>query len=142
MENRPHPAEELWRRTLSQIATIYGRIVFLSSLRNVNTGRYEHHGLSIMFGEEATDRTLSQSHEQAFLEWLSLRLEQQKADLDLYLSSLPADRKTLAENWLRLAPFQTLPPAWASSAQRELFESNLKVLLDLLTNEYGSLPER
>lgn len=137
MEHRPHPAEEVWRRTLSHIATIYGRIAFLASLRNVNTGRYEHHGLSIMFGEAETDRTLRASHEQAFLEWLSLRIEQQKADLDLYFSSLPADRKTLAENWLRLAPYQVVPPVWTSSAQRELFESNLKLLLGLLRNEYG-----
>lgn len=52
MEPRPRPAEDLWRRTLSGIPSIYGRLAFLASLRDVNTGRYEHHGLAMIFGAE------------------------------------------------------------------------------------------
>jgi hypothetical protein len=33
----------LWRRTLSQIPSQFGRIAWLASLRNPNTGVYEHH---------------------------------------------------------------------------------------------------
>lgn len=141
MEPRPRPAEDLWRRTLSGIPSIYGRLAFLASLRDVNTGRYEHHGLAMIFGAEQADEAIRKSHEQTFLDWLSLRLEQQKADLELYFSTLPATRKTLVENWLRLAPYKSVAPAWASPAQREHFETNFSVLLETLRNELSASPE-
>lgn len=134
MEPQPRPADELWRRTLAHIPSMYGRLAFLASLVNVNTGRYEHHGLAMIFGEEEAHRALKQSHEEAFLSWLSLQLEQQKADLELYFSTLPASRKTLVENWRKLMPYRSAAPAWSSQAQRDLFESNFALLLKLLWN--------
>lgn len=134
MDNAQRPAEDLWRRTLAQIPSTYGRIVYLASLRNVNTGRYEHHGLTLLFGEEAADEALRDSHGRVFHEWLEMSLEQQAADLSLYFTSLPASRKTLTENWLRLRPYLTVPPVWANPAEHDLFQSNLEVLLNLLRN--------
>lgn len=141
MESKPRPAQELWRRTLANIPSIYARLAFLASLRDVNTGRYEHHGLAMIFGPEEAAETIRRSHEDTFLEWLALRLEQQKADLELYFSTLPAGRQTLVENWLRLAPYRSVIPAWASPAQRELYEANFAVLLEMLRGEPGSSPE-
>jgi len=137
MENAPRPAEDLWRRTLSQIPTLYGRLVYLSSLRNVNSGQYEHHGLRLLFGDDDADQALRESHLRIFREWLTLNLEQQKADLDLYLSSLPTDRKTLTENWLRLSPYRVISPASASPAECDLFLCDLETLLLFLRNEYA-----
>lgn len=140
MESRPQPAQELWRRTLAGIPSIYARLAFLASLRDMNTGRYEHHGLAMIFGPEEAGEAIRKSHEDTFLAWLALRLEQQKADLDLYFSTLPADRRTLVENWLRLAPYRSVIPAWASPAQRELYEANFAVLLETLRIELSVSP--
>lgn len=141
MEPQPRPAEELWRRTLANIPSIYGRLAYLASLVNVNSGRYEHHGLATIFGPEEADQALRKSHQQALLDWLSLQLEQQKADLELYFSTLPASRKTLVESWSRLKPYLMVVPAAASEAQRELFESNFAVLFRLLRSEPEPSPE-
>lgn len=134
MDNAQRPAEDLWRRTLAQIPSSYGRLVYLASLRNSNTGRYEHHGLILLFGDDAADQALRDSHGVVFREWLEMSLEQQSADLALYFSSLPASRKTLTQNWLRLRPFVTIPPVWANPAEHALFQSNLETLLNLLQN--------
>src|ERR1700719_3023497 len=101
-------ASDLWRNTLSQIPSVFGRLVYLSGLRNMNSGRYEHHGLALVFGEDEANRALKKSHLQAFQEWLGFNLEQQKADLDLYLSSVTTDKKTTLENWIQGTPYRNL----------------------------------
>lgn len=129
------PAEDLWRRTLSQIPTIYGRMAYLASLRNQNTGRYEHHGLCLLFGNDEADHALRESHTFCFRQWLGLNLENQKADLALYFTELPADRPTLVENWLRLAPYRSLVPSTCGDAEMELFLADLEAILKTLKNE-------
>ena len=46
------PATDLWRKTLLRIPTHFGRLVFLSSLRDALTGRYSHPPLSQIVGDE------------------------------------------------------------------------------------------
>ena len=128
---------DLWRNTLSQIPSVFGRLVYLSSLRNGNTGRYEHHGLALVFGEDEANRALKKSHTQAFAEWLRFNLEQQKADLDLYLSGLYEDKRTILETWLKLAPYRNVIPSSVRGVARQLYLADLTALIDLLKNEYA-----
>lgn len=130
-------ASDLWRHTLSQIPSIFGRLVYLSSLRNPNTDTYEHHGFRQMFGSEESDRALRESHAGAFGEWLGYSLEQQKADLDLYISGLENNKKVIIEAWLKLTPYRHLIPGSARRAERQVYLADLKALLSLLSREYG-----
>src|SRR5258708_40335259 len=102
---------DLWRNTISQIPSVFGRLVYLASLRNPNNGFYEHHGLSLVFGEDEANKALKNSHAKVFAEWLSFNLEQQKADLDLYISSLFENKQVVIETWIRLSPYRNLLPA-------------------------------
>ncbi len=127
----------VWRRTLSQIPTVFGRLVYLASLRDPNTGRYEHFGLAQMFGEDEADRALRQSHWETFQQWLGFGLERQKQDLDQYLAGLHRDPRAILETWSRVEPYRNLIPAAAPQAERQLYLSDLQALLELLKNEYG-----
>jgi hypothetical protein len=134
---------DLWRNTLSQIPAVFGRLVYLAALRDPNSGKYEHHGLALVFGESESDRALRRSHVQTFSEWLCFDLEQQKADLDLYLSALMDDRRRVIDTWLRVEPFRTLIPGSATKAESELYLTDFRVLLELLRAEYGvAAPDR
>ena len=128
---------DLWRNTLSQIPSVFGRLVYLASLRNPDSGSYEHHGLTLIFGEEEANRALRRSHSQVFREWLTFNLEQQKADLGLYLSSYE-DKRTVLKNWLELAPYRNLMPLSIRSVERRLYIADLTALLELLGNEHGA----
>ena len=136
-------AVDLWSRTLERIPTEYGRLVYLASLRNPNSGLYEHHGLAARFSDLEANAVLRSSHEQVFLQWLALGLREQKADLDEYLSSLDDDKRLVTETWLRLMPFRNLMPDSARSAEADLYASDFRILLELLKGEYGAVePDR
>jgi len=128
---------DLWRNTLLQIPSLFGRLVYLASLRNSNSGRYEHHGLSLIFGEEEANKALRKSHSHVFREWLTYNLEQQKADLDVYLSGLYEDKRTVLAAWSQLSPYRTFMPVTIRSVEKRLYLGDLKALLELMGNEHG-----
>jgi len=80
---------------------------------------------------------LRRSHEQAFADWLCFTLEQQKADLDLYMAGLGGDRRTIIDTWIRLAPYRNLVPAVIREVERQLYLADLDAILELLRGEYG-----
>ena len=131
-------AADLWRNTLLQIPSVFGRLVYLSSLRNAVTGKYEHHGLALMFGEDDARRALRKSHARAFGEWLGFNLEQQKADLDLYLSTVAEDKRSIIENWLSVAAYKTFIPSSAAIVEKRLYVADIDALIALLKNEHGA----
>jgi hypothetical protein len=130
-------AADLWRNTISQIPSVFGRLVYLASLRNPNSGSYEHHGLALVFGEDEANKALKTSHSAVFAEWLSFNLEQQKADLDLYISALFEDKRVVIENWIRLAPYRNLLPASVRGVERRLYIADFTALLELFKAAYG-----
>lgn len=123
------PATVLWRKTLSQVPTVFGRLAFLASLRDSTSGRYSHEALLRLLGPEDTDRALCNSHHQVFSEWLRFSLAEQKTDLDEYLSSAGVSR--LALNYRHL-----VPPT-ARDVERQLYLTDLETLLELLRYERG-----
>jgi hypothetical protein len=135
---RGAPAD-LWRHTLSRVPSLFGRLVYLSSLRSGITGKYEHHGLALTFGEDASHGALADSHAETFASWLNCSLEQQKADLDLYLSTLIPDRAAIVDTWMRVGPYHNLVPASTRESERYLFGSDFRALLEVLRREYGLL---
>jgi hypothetical protein len=130
-------ASDLWRNTISQIPSVFGRLVYLASLRNSNNGCYEHHGLTLVFGEDEANKALKNSHTAVFGEWLSFNIEQQKADLDLYISGLFEDKRLVVETWLRLAPYNNVIPASIRSVERRLYIADFTALLELFKAAYG-----
>ena len=79
---------------------------------------------------------MQESHEAAFSTWLSFNVEQQKADLDLYLAGLISEREAVIDTWLRLSPYRNLVPANARQSERRLFLAEFHALLELLRREH------
>jgi len=130
---------DLWKHTLSQIPTVYGRLVYLASLRDPNSGAYRHHGLSAAFGREQSTYALRQSHEQAFMEWLTMPLAAKNADLRAYLQSASNEENPQAvlTYLARGARYVSQAPDAAGPAQREQFKLEVEILLELVKNESG-----
>jgi len=131
------PASDLWRHTLARIPTLFGRLIYLSSLRNQSDGAYTHRALAQMVGDEQADETLRRSHARVFQDWLCLNLEQQKGDLQEYLAELPNPFGILT-GWMSSASYCDLAPPSAQEPERQLFIGDLKNLLSVLSQEYGA----
>jgi len=131
-------AGDLWKNTLSRIPSIFGRLVYLSSLRDLNSGIYRHHGLSALFGREESSRALRESHQAVFQEWLNLPLREQYEDLKGYLAGQEDPAPLIVANWIKTGSYRALLPAIAKVVEIELFSSDLKALLEILTNELGA----
>jgi hypothetical protein len=142
MRSRVNPQRETviaesWQRTLSAIPTLIGRVAYLSSLRNVNTGSYEHFGLAQKVGEDEVDRVLRRSHVTVFQDWLCYGLERQKEELEEYFSGLEGDRREIVSSWSTLEPWNNWVPGESRDVERKLFNADLAVILELLRVEYG-----
>jgi len=125
----------LWRRTLSQIPSLFGRLVWLASLRNPHSGVYEHHGLAVVFGPEESNKALRLSHLACCREWLNMSLQDQMADLRLYLDSQSENPGEIIGNWQELGYWRTILPGSIRGAERATYLANVEALLKLLLSE-------
>ncbi|MGA8027193.1 MAG: hypothetical protein WB992_08595 [Bryobacteraceae bacterium] len=122
---------------MSHIATSYGRLVYLAGLRNADTGRYEHYGLS-GYSDRDANRALKQVHEAIFKEWVTYPLERKKTDIEIYIAGIDGiDRAELIDAWLRLTPYKNLVPASIQGPERQKHISDFEAILGLLKNVYG-----
>src|SRR5215470_14197687 len=126
--------EDLWRHTLSQITSKFGRLAYLASLRDPNSGEYVHHGLAAVFGQTEAHEAMKRSHQETFASWIESGLEEQKQDLECYIASLEPERKRVVEAWSRIEPYRNLPPDTARPVERDLFLLDLETLLKLMRN--------
>jgi hypothetical protein len=118
------------RRILAQVPTVFGRLVYLSHLRQGGlAGFYSHPALNEFAGREESDRTLSHCHHQVFSQWIGFTLAEQKADLDEYLAS--------SKQVVDLVFCRSLIPQTAHEVERLLYLTDLETLLELLRLERG-----
>ena len=131
-------SESLWIRDLTLIESSYGRLVYISGLRNPDTGRYEHFGFHSSPSNLVASRTLKKIHETIFREWVTYSLEKKKADIELYISGIvDLDRAELIDAWLRLTPYKNLVPASIPGPERSKHISDFEAILGLMKNVYG-----
>jgi hypothetical protein len=126
---------DLCKYTLSRIPTLSGRLVYLATLRDVNSGTYRHHGLITAFGRDEAVKALRESHQAAFHGWLNLSLAEKDDDLRDYLVTLDDSHEEIVEHWLQSKVYRSYVPASAIKAETELFCQELETLLDLRRND-------
>ena len=128
---------DLWKHTLSQIPSTYGRLVYLASLRDANSGSYRHYGLSAAFGREESLGALRKSHEDTFREWLGLPLAAKSADLSTHFQHVEESTSEVVRYLARGTPYLSQAPDSASPAQRRQFRAEMEILLELIKNGAG-----
>jgi len=121
--------------TLANIPGLYGRLVYVASLRDLSSGRYEHAGLAALYPEEALQQALQVCHEQIFERLLETPLPEQERDLRLCLAGMEGGLRASIDHWRRLESYRMLMPEQSPDYLKELFCSNLRALLEILQGE-------
>lgn len=126
----------LWQNTLSGIASVFGRLVYLSCLCDQSSGHYEHFRLTQIYGSQETDRAMREAHRRIFSEWLCFTLQEQLSDLDDYLSSRAVDMRRVLRAWERHATYRSLIPPDAGDAERQLYVCDFEMILAVMRTRY------
>jgi len=118
--------------TLAAIPNLYGRLIYIASLRDLSTGKYEHSGLAALYSPEAIQEALECCHHEIFQRILETPLAIQADDLRECLQEMDGSFRSTLSNWRRMESYRILPPGNAPDYLRELFFSNLRALLEIL----------
>lgn len=121
--------------TLAMIPSAFARLAYMASLRDLSTGRYEHAGLVAVYQREAVQQALEQCHEEIFERLLESTLEEQERDLRAYLENIELGIEIAVSHWRKLQAYRTLLPVEAPDYLKELFCSNIRVLLEMIDSE-------
>src|SRR6266513_5380295 len=103
--------DDLLNRTLSSISCELGRLIYLASTRDYNTGNYYHEGLASRFSPEVARKALEIAHRQAFYKVCSFPLEVLGRNLEVSLRPSRENPQEVLHTWQRLEPYRvTIPP--------------------------------
>ena len=130
-------AADLFRHTLTRIPSVFGRLMYLGSLRDPNTGVYHHYGLTTAFGKDQSVQALRLSHSRTFREWLRLSLQEKHADLVAYLETLDDPKGLVVGYWLESEGYLTCLPDSATRADRAFFTTDIERLLESVNYAAG-----
>jgi hypothetical protein len=127
--------QDLTVSTLARISSLYSRLAYLASLRDISTNVYDHSGLSVVYPRAAVRQALEQCHQELFERILETPLVVQEEDLRAHLRTLPNGSRNAAAQWRRLEAYRALLPAESPEYLKELFCSNVRAILEILEKE-------
>jgi len=126
--------EDFSSQTLAAISSDFGRLYYVSTLRDTESGRYEHDGLTRLYPENAVQAALSHCHEELFSRILETPLKDQEHDLRACLVSAGEKYWDVIENWQESRYFQNMCPEGLPDYLHDLFCSNMGALLAIFSS--------
>jgi hypothetical protein len=127
--------EDFSSRTLAAISSVFGRLYYVSSLKDSDSGRYEHEGLTSLYPENAVQAALSHCHEELFSRILETSLREQERDLRACLGSAGDKFWDVVESWSQNRSFRSMCPEGLPDYLNDLFCSNMGALLAIFSSK-------
>jgi hypothetical protein len=131
--------EDFTSRTLAVIPSVFGRLYYVSCLKDSATGRYLHDGLVAIYAEDSVQEALGHCHEELFSRILETPLPEQERDLRKCLGTAGDRFWTVVDTWRKDRSIQTMCPEGLPSYLKDLFCSNLGALLAILASQRVTL---
>lgn len=132
--------EDFSKKVLSSIPSSFGRLISVATQRDLGSGRYRNRWLEASYSDASVHEALGFCHEELLDRILEMPLEEQEKDLRLCLSDITQPPPRVAARWLEDEFYRLLVPCSASAYRRDLFCSNLRVLLSLIAKDPSPVP--
>ena len=123
---------DLETRTLAKIEGDIARLVYLSSMRDYNTGEYLHEGLASQFTENVARRAIASCHGEVFKRLALCSVEELVRELEVYIRSSGFSFPEFFQAWERLQPYTVTVPLESSLISSRFFALNIKAALAVL----------
>ena len=102
--------ENVRKRTLVSFPSEMAKLVWLSSTRDYNTGRYDHDGMLSRYSPEITEAAFNLLHEEIFQQLAVAPLEFLVADLRAFFRLTLTNEMTGVQVWRNIEPFRVVVP--------------------------------
>ena len=119
---------------LAGISNPFGRLAYVASLKQTSN-QYQHAELAAVYGNEEVQQALAQCHQELFERVLESPWAVQEEDLHAYLGAMPNGLPTAAADWRKRESYRDLLPNESPDYLRELFCSNMRMMLDIIMRE-------
>lgn len=134
--------DDIKKHTLPAFPTDFAQLIYLSSMRDYNTGEYYHDGLALRFGQEVSGKALATCHREVFDRLVRTSLEGLFQQIESYLNCTGDQQDQLLAAWQQIEPYRVTVPLGADNVSTELFFSNVRILLAILEKRSAKLPPR
>ena len=124
--------EDLLRRSLSKLSGDMGRLIYLASTRDYNTGTYHHEGLAARFRSDIASKALARAHRQIFEKLSARPLEELVGEVEIYVQSSRQSREEILHVWQKLEPYRVALPVDVNRVIARLFVANVRLALAIL----------
>ena|SRR5579864_1004728 len=133
-------AEDLRRRSLSDLPRPLDRLIYLASMRDYNTGFYYHDGLASRYSQEVACEALADCHREAFHELVGCSLEELVAQMKGYMASTHTSPTDFLTAWRGLEPYRVAVPVETDPLSAQFLFSSFKIALAILESRLNPRP--
>jgi hypothetical protein len=123
---------DLNTHTLARLDCDFARMMYLSSLRDFNTGEYHHHGLEHLFSEFTANAAMRACHEELFDRLTLGPLQCLVEQINRFIRLSPKDYQGTLVAWKTLEGYHVAVPSGCNPISAELFRSNVRIAIELL----------
>jgi hypothetical protein len=125
-------AEDIRKRTLSDIPRSLDRLIYLASMRDYNTGLYYHDGLASRFSQEVACEALADCHREAFRQLVGSSLQDLVGQMQAYMDSTRTRPADFVTAWKKLEPYRVAVPVETDPLSAQFLFSSFKIALAIL----------
>jgi hypothetical protein len=134
----PGTAIAEWRECVNELRSIFSRLVFLSCLRDQQSGRYSHPALCESLGAAAMDAEIRTRHQEVFSEWMNLTVAQQTAEVLRFLP-VAHDGIGFLQLMRQCKAFGLFLPPSAPEVAARIYAAEMEAVMAVIENRSGRI---